>query len=434
MTPTNTQTIESEVRSYCRSYPATFKRAKGEFLYDEQDRQYLDFFSGAGALNYGHNHPKLQQAALDHISQDAIIHGLDMNTTTKKAFLTAFDEDILTPRNLSYKIQFPGPTGTNAVEAAIRLARKVTGRSLVMAFTHGYHGMTQGALSLTANTYYRDSEDVLQQNTLFLPFDGYLGKQINTIDYIEKLFTDPSSGTDIPAAIIVETIQGEGGVNVASKEWLQELRDLTTKHGILLIVDDIQVGCGRTGTFFSFEEATITPDIVLLSKSISGFGLPLAMVLIKPEYDQWKPGEHTGTFRSNNLALATAKESLSFWKDPLFRNELKSKSRLIEIALQKLKNQYPNFIKDVRGRGMIFGLECYDADLTQKIQNKAFENHIIIERSGAHDEVLKLLPPLTIENAFLQEGLQTLHQCVEAAIKEYVAKKQHPVIREEVAA
>ena len=406
--------IESEVKSYCRTYPTTFCNARGSFLYDKKNKRYLDFFSGAGALNYGHNHPKLKKAVLEYISENGLIHGLDMDSVVKTQFLTVFSETILKPRNLDYKIQFPGPTGTNAVEAAIRLARKVTKRSLVLAFTNGYHGMTQGALSLTANSYYRETDAVIQNNASFLPFDGYMGKNIDTTDYIEKLLTDPSSGTDLPAAIILETIQGEGGINIASKAWLRKLRELTHKHNIMLIVDDIQVGCGRTGKFFSFEHADIEPDMVLLSKSISGFGLPLSMVLIKPEYDQWKAGEHTGTFRSNNLALVAATQALEFWKDPHFHSQLHIKSGLIEVALEKLKVQCPGLIKETRGIGMIYGLEFYDANITRFVQKLAFEHSLIVETSGAHGQVLKLLPSLTIENSQLQEGLDILHSVVKS--------------------
>ena len=419
--------LESNVRGYSRTYPTVFSNARGSFLYNYKNQRYLDFFSGAGALNYGHNHPKLKKVVLEYISENGLIHGLDMASVAKINFLNEFNDYILKPRKFNYKIQFPGPTGTNAVEAAIRLARKVTNRSLVLGFTNGYHGMTQGALSLTANTYYRDSESGLQNQSTFLPFDNYMGKNVDTLDYIEKLFADPSSGTDIPAAIIVETIQGEGGINVASNSWLQRLRTLTKEYGILLIVDDIQVGCGRTGTFFSFDESGIEPDIVLLSKSLSGFGLPLAAVLIKPEYDQWKAGEHTGTFRCNNLALVAATESLSFWKDPQFYTALQSKSRLIEVALEKWKTKYPEIIVDIRGRGMVFGIEFKDVTFAKQVQTVAFSNHLIIETAGPFDEVLKVLPSLTIENLELQEGLEILQTSIETCIKKKLKKSKEGV-------
>jgi len=413
----STDHLESGVKSYSRTFPATFCNARGSHLYDSTHQRYLDFFCGAGALNYGHNHPQLKKVVLEYISENGLIHGLDMNSTVRDRFLERFNDIILSPREMTYKIQFPGPTGTNAVEAAIRLARKVTGRSLVLAFTNGYHGMTQGALSLTANSYYRDSEYLLQSHTGFLPFDGYMGHQLNTVDYIEKLITDSSSGLDLPAAIILETIQGEGGVNIASAKWLQDIRRLTEAHGILMIVDDIQVGCGRTGQFFSFEDANIEPDMVLLSKSLSGFGLPLSMVLIKPQYDQWKPGEHTGTFRSNNLALVSATESLNFWNTPLFFSQLNSKSKLMGSFLESLSQEFKDLIKETRHKGMISGIEFYDPELTKQVQALAYDHFLIIETAGSTNEVIKLLPSLMIDPDLLLEGFEIIRHCLRTVQK-----------------
>lgn len=409
-------TIESNVRGYCRSFPTTFCRAKGSQLVDEQGRSYIDFFSGAGALNFGHNHPALTSAVIDHISQDGLIHGMDMDTTIKRQFLNQFQTTILNPRHQSYTIQFSGPTGTNAVEAAIRLARKVTGRSLVLGFTHGYHGMTMGALSLTANRYYRESASLLQHHAGFLPFDGYYGPEIDTIDLIKKQLDDPSSGLDLPAAIILETIQGEGGINVASTRWLNRLYQLTQDYGILLIVDDIQVGVGRTGQFFSFEQTDLVPDIILLSKSISGLGLPLSLVLIKPDYDQWKPGEHTGTFRCNNLALVSATQSLLFWEDPAFHHHMQSVIDTLDHHLLGLHEQYPSLIKSIRGTGLIKGIEFHDPSVAQSIQHRAFNRGLIIETSGGHNHVLKLMPALTIDLSLLTDGLTIINDCIQSVM------------------
>lgn len=400
--------IESEVKGYSRSFPVTFTHAIDTYLIDEKGQRYLDFFSGAGALNYGHNHPRFKKAVTNYIDANGLVHGLDMHSTVRKKFLSHFKSNILEPRNLDYKIQFCGPTGTNAVEAAIRLARKVTGRDLIASFSNGYHGMTQGALALTANSYYRDNDSVLQHNTVFLPFDGYMGPNVNTIEYIEKMLEDPSSGLDTPAAFILETIQGEGGVNEASEEWLTQLSALAKKHGILLIVDDIQVGSGRTGDFFSFERMGFEPDMVLLSKSISGFGLPLAMVLIKPEYDQWKPGEHTGTFRSNGLALLTALEATSFWSEESFLLSIEARKRQLKVGVEKLGALFNDEIKEIRGRGFIYGIEFYNKDTASQIQKYAFKNNMIIETSGAHNHVLKLLPALTMESSAMQNGLDII--------------------------
>jgi len=309
--------LESEVRSYCRSFPTVFTTAQGHLLRDEQGREFIDFFAGAGALNYGHNHPALKARLLDHIAGDRITHSLDMATEAKREFLETLHRVILAPRRLPHKVMFPGPTGTNAVEAALKIARLVTGRTNVIAFTNAYHGMTLGALAVTGNAGKREGAGVTLGNVARMPFHGYMGSDLDTIDLLEQYLADGSSGMDPPAALILETVQAEGGVNVASIPWLRRLGKLLDRHGILLIVDDIQVGCGRTGSFFSFEAAELEPDIICLSKSLSGYGLPFAITLLKPELDQWEPGKHNGTFRGHNLAFVTATAALeTFWTKP----------------------------------------------------------------------------------------------------------------------
>src|SRR5690606_16705635 len=295
--------LESEVRGYVRSFPVVFKQARGSVLSDETGREYIDFFAGAGSLNYGHNNPVFKQKLMEYIESDGIVHGLDMATAAKRAFIETFERVLLKPRNWRYTLQFTGPTGTNAVEAALKLARLVKGRSNIISFTHGFHGVSGGSLAATANAKFRDAAGTSLGNTTFMPYDGYFGPDVDTIVYMERMLEDRSSGVDKPAAVIVETVQGEGGINVASLRWLKELQRLCQKHDMLLIVDDIQAGCGRTGSFFSFEPAGIQPDIITLSKSLSGYGLPMSLVLIKPELDIWKPGAHSGTFRGNNLAF-----------------------------------------------------------------------------------------------------------------------------------
>jgi diaminobutyrate-2-oxoglutarate transaminase len=275
--------LESEVRGYIRSFPTVFSKARGATLIAEDGTQYIDFFSGAGTLNYGHNNPILKQRLLEYVESDGLLHGLDMATVAKRDLLETFERVILKPRNLNYKVQFTGPTGTNAVEAALKLARKVKKRSNIISFTNGFHGVSGGSLAVTGNAKFRDAAGVSLTNTTFMPYAGYLGEKADTLDYLDRMLTDKSSGVDLPAAVIVETVQGEGGVNVASATWLRALEQLCHRHDMLLIIDDIQAGCGRTGTFFSFEDAKITPDIVTLSKSLSGYGLPMSLVLMKAE-------------------------------------------------------------------------------------------------------------------------------------------------------
>ena len=403
--------MESEVRSYCRSFPAVFSRAQGAFLFDEAGRKYIDFLSGAGALNYGHNNPLLKRALLRYLEEDGITHSLDLSTTAKREFLERFASIVLQPCGLDYKVQFTGPTGANGVEAALKLARLARRRSNVIAFSHGYHGLSAGALAATANSAYRNEAFVNRTNVSFLPYDGY-HEGLDSIEYLRKVVEDPSSGVDMPAAIIVETVQAEGGINIASVDWLRGLEAICRDHNILLIADEIQVGCGRTGTFFSFERAGIRPDLIVLSKSISGFGLPMTLVLIKPELDLWKPGEHTGTFRGNNLAFVTASQALSYWENPAFSQDIQRKGMLVKAWAERASRLHSNLRLRYRGLGMIWGIELQDDRSTATVIQQAFANGLILERCGAGNKVLKILPPLNIEDEVLTQGLDTLSQAL----------------------
>lgn len=402
---------ESAVRGYVRSFPAVFTTANGARITAEDGTEYLDFFAGAGTLNYGHNNPEFKQALLEYIEADGIIHGLDMATQAKAAFLETFERTILAPRGLDFRVQFTGPTGTNTVEAALKLARIATGRSNVIAFTNAFHGVTVGSLAATAGAGFRRGAGVNLGNVTRMPFDGYLGDGINTLDLLERMLDDTSSGVDTPAAVIVETVQGEGGVNVASTAWLQRLREITQARDILLITDDIQVGVGRTGRFFSWEEAGIVPDLVTLSKSIGGYGLPMALLLIRPDLDVWKPGQHSGTFRGLNLSFVAARRALEvYWTDGLaFEAQIAERSTQLREGLEQLAASHPDLDLDVRGRGLIFGVESrVDRTWAGRMSRAAFERGLIIECAGADDQVLKFLPPLVISAADLATGLRIL--------------------------
>lgn len=411
--------LESEVRGYIRSFPTIFTKAQNAVLTNEAGDQYIDFLAGAGTLNYGHNNPVIKQALLNYLESDGIIHGLDMATSAKKHFMQTFEDLILKPRKLQYKLQFTGPTGTNAVEAAIKLARNATGRQSVISFTNGFHGVTLGSLSLTGNKKYRDAAGVTLSNVHHAPYSGYFGQDVDTIAMLDKLIGDPSSGVDHPAAVIVECVQGEGGLNVAGMNWLKKLEQLCRRYEILLIVDDIQAGCGRTGTFFSFEPAGIRPDIVTLSKSLSGYGLPLSLVLLKPEHDVWKPGQHNGTFRGNNMAFVTAAAALEhYWSDSRFQTSIEKKAQIITQYLDNLVRSYPDAAMSRRGRGMMQGLAFQDPALADRVTELAFQNGLIIETSGGRDEVIKLLTPLTIEQEKLLAGLDILEQALADTVGE----------------
>lgn len=411
------EALESRVRGYVRSFPTVFETAKGAILTDEAGREFIDFFAGAGTLNYGHNNERITRAMVEYLEKDGLLHGLDMATTAKRRFLRTFADTILAPRNLDYKFQFTGPTGTNAVESALKLARSIKGRSNIVAFTNGYHGLSMGSLAVTGNTFYRDEAYISRSNVSFMPFDSYFGEDVDTLSCFRKMLEDPSSGLDLPAAVIVETIQAEGGIHVASAEWLKGLAELCWEFDILLIIDDIQVGNGRTGHFFSFEFAGIKPDIITLSKAIGG-GLPMALVLLRPDLDQWKPGEHTGTFRGNNLAFVASTEALSYWESPAMTEAVQYKGAILHEALEKIARDYPELEARVRGRGMIWGLELPERNFASQVSEKCFENGLIIELAGSEDQVLKFLPPLLIEEETLQQGLAIVETSIAQLLKE----------------
>jgi len=413
--PDEYTTIESEVRSYCRGWPTVMDTAQGSWVTDVDGRRYLDFFGGAGALNYGHNNPALKQALIDYLTSDKIVHSLDMATVAKTDFLRTFNDVILSPRKLDYKVQFPGPTGANAVESALKLARKVTGRESIINFTNAFHGMTLGALSVTGNSMKRAGAGIPLVHATPMPYDNYFDGVTEDFHWFERVLDDSGGGLNRPAAVIVETVQGEGGVNVARAEWLQALEQLCRKRDILLIVDDVQMGCGRTGPFFSFEEAGITPDIVTLSKSISGYGLPMALTLFRRDLDVWTPGEHNGTFRGHNPAFITATKALqTYWQDNTFSDETLAKGRLVRDHLEKMSADRDGI--SARGRGMVQGLKFEDADLAGAVCKAAFERGLLAETSGPADEVVKLLPPLTTSEADLTAGLEVLDESITAAL------------------
>lgn len=404
--------IESNVRGYARLFPAVFDTAVGSTLTDNTGRKFIDFFCGAGTLNYGHNPPAAKRALIEYISRDGVQHSLDTVTTAKVEFLKTFEDVILRPRGMDFVVQFTGPTGTNSVEAAVKLAKKQTGRSHVVAFTNAYHGHSLGSLALTGNRYYHHESYGSRNNVTHLPFDGYLG-DYDTSLMLEKMLADASSGLPIPAAVILETVQGEGGINVASDRWLRRVAAICQQHDIRLIVDDIQVGNGRTGKFFSFEASGIRPDLVCLSKSIGG-GLPMSLVLIRRDLDAWKPGEHTGTFRGNNLAFVAAREVLRHWADPTFEDSIAQRNRIVTTFLDRMCQKYESLGFSFRGRGLILGLDVKTGDLAGQIIRQAFRRGLLIEASGADDQVLKCMPALTIEIPTLMEGLKRLEAAIDA--------------------
>lgn len=404
------EALESNVRSYSRSFPAIFSRARGSIMLAEDGRKLIDFLSGAGTLNYGHNNHAIKAAISEYLESDAVVHGLDMATPAKLEFLETFNSVILRERGLQYRFQFTGPTGANAIEAALKLSRKITQRRNIISFTRGYHGMSLGAIAASANRFYRAGSGVSLSGATFMPYDGYLGPGVDTTGYLRRALTDESSGIDRPAAMLVETVQGEGGINVAGREWLRSIQTIARDVGALFVVDDIQMGCGRTGEFFSFEFAGLSPDIVVLSKSLSGYGLPLSMLLIKEGLDAWHPGEHTGTFRGNNLALVSATSAINvYWRSQTFSEGVKHMGDLMRRRLETIASEHANGFA-VRGRGMALGFDCQMAEIAEATTRKAFDKGLIVERCGPVDQVVKFLPALTIDHELLTRGLDIFEE------------------------
>jgi diaminobutyrate-2-oxoglutarate transaminase len=404
---------ESKVSSYNRAFPFVIESAKGSIIRDVEGKEYIDFFSGAGANNYGHNPEPLKQALLEYIQADGINNSLDMMTQVKSDFLDAFVKYILQPRGLNYKVQFPGPTGANTVEAALKLARLATGRSNIVSFQQGFHGVSLGALAATSNPYFRDAAGVELKYVDFLDYDS--GDEAESVKRLEEQFAALVSEKGAPAGVIVECIQGEGGVNAARPAWLKKLRELTEANGVLLIVDDIQAGCGRSGNYFSFEPAGIVPDVVTQSKSISGFGSPMSLLLIKPEFDIWKPAQHNGTFRGNNHAFVTAKATVeTYWKDDSLMKDVERKAGIITEAFEEIIAAHPEMKLFRKGRGFFQGISFADPQQAAAVGKKAFENGLIIERAGIDDEVVKGFPALTIDDETLRKGLNILADSVDA--------------------
>lgn len=422
------QKYESEARSYCRSFPTVFTHAKGSTIVDMNGREYLDFLSGAGSLNYGHNDPEMKSELVDYLMDDGIGHSLDMHSAAKARFIDVFNKYILKPRGLQYRMQFTGPTGTNSVEAAIKLARKITGRKQIIAFTNGFHGVTQGALACTGNSHHRGPS----VNTLCgvdrYPYDGYMGENVDTTEYLDKMLSDKSSGQDAPAAILVEGVQGEGGLNPASVKWLRNLAKVARKAGAMLILDEIQAGVGRAGSFFSFEEAGIEPDMICLSKSLSGMGLPLAVTLIRPDLDFWKPGEHNGTFRGNNHAFITAAVSIEkYWSNPSFERGIAKRAEIVNEALNRIQKANDSTSVGLKGRGMMQGIEMNSGELADAVVAASFKRNLIIETCGNEGQVVKVFAALNIELEELRRGLGLLEEAVAEVTAQYEKEQDKKV-------
>jgi len=405
------ETYESEIRAYCRAVPTVFKASTNATMIDEDNKEFIDFFGGAGVLNFGHNNPKMKEALIEFIQRDGVAHSLDMITDVKRDFIKTFVDTVLKPRGWEdRKLQFTGPTGTNAVEAALKLARKITGRTEVVAFNRGFHGMTLAALACTANNAFRSSSGV--------PLNHVIRDTFNDMDALENLrqkMFDLASGMLPPAAFIVEPVQAEGGVRIATKQWLQGVQQLAKDTGALFILDSIQCGCGRCGSYFSFDDLDVDPDIIILAKGLGGFGTPIGMLVNKPEVDKaWSPGQHTGTFRGQGFSFVAGKIGLEYFKNEQFNEETKRKGDIVRKVLDKLNSKYEKVV-DVRQKGLMLAIEFDSAATVKEITAKTYENGLIIGACST-GEIIKFIPPLTITDEELNKGLERFTASVEAIL------------------
>lgn len=420
--------FESNVRSYPRKLPMAIAQAQGCWVTDVEGKRYLDCLAGAGTLAMGHNHPSIIDSIREVLDRGIPLHTLDLTTPLKDRFSECL-LSLLPIQRHDYCLQFCGPSGADAVEAAIKLAKTYTGRSSIISFSGAYHGMTHGALAVTGNLAPKTAVPGLMSNVQFLPYPheyrcplGVGGKAAERAlsYYFEQMLNDVESGVCKPAAVILEAIQGEGGVNPAPIEWLQSIRRVTEQHGILLIVDEVQTGFARTGDMFAYQYANIEPDIVVMSKAVGG-GLPLAVLGIKRQFDAWQAGAHTGTFRGNQLAMATGLTTLQYLQQHDIAGKTRQQGVWLKQQLMQLQQQFA-CIGQVRGRGLMLGLEIidpqqapdhlgsYPADplLAAGLQQACFGQGLLLERGGRQGNVLRLLPPLTITQDELQIMLSKL--------------------------
>lgn len=429
---------ESNARSYPRRIPLALKRARGIYVEDVEGRVFIDCLAGAGTVALGHNHPVVTDAIRQVLDDELPLHTLDLSTPVKDRFVQDLFAVLPPEFAAKAKIQFTGPTGTDAVEAALKLVRIATGRSTVIAFHGGYHGMSQGALSLMGSLGPKKPLGaLLSAGVQFLPYPydyrcpfglgGAPGVKAN-LHYLENLLNDPEAGVQLPAAVIVEVVQGEGGVIPADLDWLRGVRRITENAGVALIVDEIQSGFARTGKMFAFEHAGIIPDVVVMSKAIGG-SLPLAVVVYRQWLDTWLPGAHAGTFRGNQMAMAAGSAVMRYLKEHNVCEHATAMGARLVSHLRELQRDFPQ-LGDIRGRGLMLGVELVEpagardaqghppvfARLAPLIQRECLKRGLILELGGRHGSVVRFLPPLVITAEQIDEVADIFSRALNAAV------------------
>ncbi|MFG6496490.1 aspartate aminotransferase family protein [Fictibacillus sp. UD] len=429
---------ESNARSYPRRIPIAIEEADGIYVKDADGRKFIDCLAGAGTLALGHNHPVVIEAIEKVLHDKRPLHTLDLTTPVKEEFVSEVFDSLPEEFAKRAKIQFCGPTGGDAIEAAIKLVKTATGRRSILSFQGGYHGATHGTMALSGNLGPKQNVQGLMPDVHFMPYPyeyrcpfGMGGDDTGRISakYIENLLYDPESGILPPAAMILEVVQGEGGSIPAPVEWLREIRRITKERNIPLIIDEVQTGIGRTGELFAFQHAGIVPDVVVLSKAIGG-SLPLSVVIYDRELDKWGPGAHIGTFRGNQMAMAAGTATLRYIKEHNLSQHAAEMGEKLMLELSILQNEIPE-IGDVRGRGLMVGAEIVNPripsglkgtyaanpELASRIQRECFNRGLILEVGGRHGSVVRFLPPLIITEKQMNEVIAIFTDAVRAALK-----------------
>lgn len=435
--------IESNARSYPRRLPFAIQSARGALITDVDGRRYIDCLACAGALPLGHNPPAVNAAVMDYLLSGGPWQTLDLMTPAKAAFIDALFDVLPSAWRGSYRIQFCGPGGSDAVEAAIKLVKIATGRDTVLSFRGAYHGMSQFSLGMTGNLNAKRRIPGLTAGVHFLPYPDLFRTALqppwvdeppseneianHNLHYLRQLLYDPESGMPLPAGLILELVQGEGGVNPAPLEWVRGVRELTRAAGIPMIVDEVQTGLGRTGDMFAFEAAGIEPDVLILSKAIGG-GLPLAVILFREELNVWPPGAHAGTFRGNQLAMVAGRRTMEILREDDVVEMVRDSGAFFRESLEGLRARH-GMIGQVRGRGLMLGAEIIAPDgsrdtagfpaaapaLAARIQQECFRRGLILEIGGRFGSVLRFLPPLNIGRKLLGEVVDILDEAFVSA-------------------
>ena len=430
---TRQDSTESNARSYPRKFPFALAKAKGSWVQDVEGNQYLDFLCGAGTLALGHNYPEINQAMIDLLAGDFPLHTLDLTTAVKDEFVHTLLSLLPSLLRENAKIQFCSPSGTDATDAALKLCKTATGRSSIIAFQGGYHGMGHGALACTGNLSAKSKINGLMPEVQFMPLPysyrcpfGLGGEKglDAACAFFERTLKDPESGVKKPAAVIIEPVLGEGGVIPVPFKFMQTIRRVTEELDIPMIVDEIQCGIGRTGKFYAFEYSGIVPDVILSSKAVGG-SQPLAVVIYNKKLDVWTPGAHAGTFRGNQLAMKAGTILIKKVSEPDFLSDVKRKGQIIIDRLTALKNRV-SIIGDVRGLGLMIGVEFIDpnggkdimgkflpsGEIASKVQKLCFENHFIMEKGGRNGSVMRCLCALNVTDEEISKAMEIFEKCV----------------------